>query len=171
MDDFDMSDFIKVEGTVEGVEGLMKALSEQALNIKKTTKGAVRAGAKVIGAAAKANANRISSQKGNKVSVRVRQRQGFVVASIFPAKGHAELRVIELGSKAGWRYARKGPFRFYAGRRLIVTHRIKHPGTAAKPWLRPAFDGSKDAATQAVGESLRKTIEEAKIAAEGNDNA
>jgi HK97 gp10 family phage protein len=161
---------IKVEGKIEGVEELLKAMEEQALNMKKTTKGAVRAGARVIGAAAKANANAISSQPGNKVSVRVRQREGFAVASIFPAKGHSELRVIELGSKEGWRWARKkGPFVFWAGNRLVVTRLIKHPGTVAKPWLRPAFDSAKDAATQAVAESLRETIEAAKVAAEGSD--
>lgn len=161
---------IKVEGKIEGIENLLKEMEKQAINVKKTTKGAVRAGGKVILKAARANANAISSQPGIKVSLRVRQRQGYVVASIFPAKGHAELRVIELGSGAGWRWAKnKGPFRFYAGNRLIVTRLINHPGTAAKPWLRPAFDSAKRAATDAVADSLRETVERAKIEAEGSD--
>lgn len=165
-----MSDFIKVKASIEGVDELVKELVAQGVNVKKSTKGAVRAGGKVIKRAAAANANAISSQPGNKVSLRVKQRVGFAVASIFPAKGHAELRPIELGTKPGWRWAkRKGPFTFYAGKRLIVTRLIKHSGTAAKAWLRPAFDAANDAATQAVADSLRDTIEKAKIAAEGND--
>lgn len=34
-----------------------------------------------------------------------------------------------------------------------------HPGTAAKPFIRPALDESKEAAAQAIGDALRTQLE------------
>lgn len=34
-----------------------------------------------------------------------------------------------------------------------------HPGTAARPFVRPALDESKEAATKAIGDALRKQLE------------
>ena len=156
---------------IEGGEQLQKDLRDLGLNTKKTLKGAVRAGTKVMAKAANANAAMISTRPGKKVSVRVRVRPGdWAVGSVFPAKGKAHLRLFEYGTKPGWRWARKkGPFRFYAGTKLIVTRVIHHPGMAKRPWLQPAVDASKDGAFEAFGEALKETIEKAKIAPEGND--
>ncbi len=160
---------VRIEAKVEGANKLIKALIESDGNVKKSVKGAVRAGAKVIAGAANTNANAISRKPGKKVSVRVRARRGFTVASVYPAKGHAELRLVEYGTPAGRRVAKKGKFVFYAGGRRIETRVINHPGTPARPWMRPAFDGNKDAAQRAVGESLRQAVEDARIAQEGTD--
>ncbi len=162
---------VRLGAIVEGGENLLKQLKAADGNVKKSVKGAVRAGTKVIGAAANANANAISHKPGKKVSVRVRMRHGFAVGSVFPAKGHAELRVIEYGTSVGRRWAKFGhKFKFYAGNRLVETASIQHPGTPARPWLRPAFDTSTGAATTAVGESLRQAVESARIAQEGQDS-
>lgn len=156
---------------IEGSEQLVQDLLTVGLNVKKSVVGAVRAGGRIIRNDAEGRAGSISSKPGKKVALRVRKRSGFVVGSIFPAKGHAELRLVEYGTPAGWRLAMKrGPFKFYAGNRLIVTRAIQHPGTAARPWLRPAFDNKSKEAAQKVGDVLKDAIEAARIEAEGSDD-
>ena len=59
---------------------------------------------------------------------------------------------------------------FYAGNKKIVTRIIQHPGTVARPWLRPAFDAKADEAAQVLGATLRDAIETARIEAEGTDD-
>ncbi len=160
----------KYTAEVDGAEQLVKDLLTVGLNVKKSVAGAVRAGGRIIRNQAEANAATLSSKPGKKVALRVRKRAGFVVGSIYPAKGHAELRLVEYGTPGGYRFARKGgPFKFYAGNRLIVTRVIDHPGTIARPWLRPAFDAQAQAAANKVGAVLKDAIEAARIEAEGSD--
>jgi hypothetical protein len=157
--------------TLEGGEELIKELLAVSDNARKSLKGINRAGTNVIKKEAKANARRITSRSGNPVKSAVRMRSGFVVGSILPAKGFAHLRFAEYGTKSGWRWARKkGPFRFYAGNKLIVTRLIKHPGTEKNQWLVPAIESAADAAIAAVGEALKGAIEKAKIVPEGRDD-
>lgn len=160
----------RIEARIENVDELMRDLKQLGINTKKTHKGAVRRGTNVIRAAAEQRAAVLSSRSGRKVRARVRTRQGYIVGSVFPGKGFAHLRLQEYGTKRGWRWARKkGPFKFYAGKKLIVTRLIRHPGTDKRPWLKPAFDASTGAALAAYGDALRAAIEEAKIEPEGND--
>lgn len=161
---------VKMTAEIEGADQLVKDLLSVGLNVKKSVVGAVRKGGRVIRNQAEANANAISQKPGKKVALRVRKRTDFVVGSIYPAKGHAELRLAEYGTPAGWRLATKrGPFKFYAGNRLIVTRAIQHPGTAARPWLRPAFDTKSSEAARVLGDTLKDAIEAARIESEGTD--
>jgi HK97 gp10 family phage protein len=156
---------------LENSEALLKDLRDVNANTKQTLKGAVRAGTKVIRNAAEARAAALSSRAGKKTRARVRTRSGFVVGAVFPGKGFGHLKLLEYGTKAGRRWAlKKGPFRFYAGNRLVVTRMIRHPGTAQQQWLAPAFEAAKNEAAQAVGEALRDAIEKAKITPEGSDS-
>lgn len=161
----------KFTAEVEGTEDLVKDLLTMGLNVQKSVVGAVRAGGRVIRNQAEANAASLSSKPGKKVALRVRKRTNYVVGSIYPAKGHAELRLVEYGTPPGYRFARKrGPFKFYAGNKLIVTRVIDHPGTIARPWLRPAFDAKATEAANKVGAVLKDAIEAARIEAEGTDD-
>lgn len=175
-----MGDFIRVQGTIEGVDKLIIELGKLGANVQKSIVGSVRAGARTIQQAAEANARSITAGHTGRrkhVALRVRMRKGvgangsYAVASVYPAKGFAELRPIETGTRSGWRWARrKGPFVFFAGNRQIVTRLIKHPGTAARPWLRPAFDSRKNDAVKAIGDALRDAVERARVVAEGSDD-
>lgn len=157
--------------TLEGGDDLLRDLNQMGSLTKKSLKGVTKAGADVIAAAANARAATITSRSGKHVRVRVRVRPGgYAVGAIFPAKGKAHLKLHEYGTKAGWRWARKnGPFKFYAGNRLVVTRLIKHPGMAKRPWLAPAFNAAKDEAAQAYGRALRKVIEDRQALPEGAD--
>lgn len=160
---------MRVETKISGIAETIQAIKDCDGNVKKSVKGAIRAGGKVIKAEAEARASSLSSKPGRKTSLRVRMRNGAAVGSLFPAKGHAELRLVEYGTKAGRRVAKKGKFVFYAGGRRIETKSIRHPGTVAKPWLRPAFDAKTKDAIDAVGEALIQAAEAARIAQEGAD--
>jgi HK97 gp10 family phage protein len=156
--------------TFEGGEELLKELQAAGLNTKKTMSGAVRKGGRVIADAANARAKAITSRAGKCVALRVRTRSGWAVASIYPAKGKRHLVFFETGTKPGWRWARKkGPFKFRAGNRLIVTRLIKHPGIRPNKWLQPAFNAVKNKATQVVGEAYRAAIEEHKVESGGSE--
>jgi HK97 gp10 family phage protein len=43
----------------------------------------------------------------------------------------------------------------------MVRFGVTHPGMAARPFLRPALDGQKGAAVEAVGDELQRSIEHA----------
>lgn len=161
-----MSERVAVK--IEGAEDLLKALRALGENVDKSVKGATRAGGKVILGRARANAKAISKRPGKAVQLRVRKRKGFAVASLTPAKGFGHLRLMEYGAQPHDIFG-DPLLRFYAGGELVEVPYVRHPGFAARPWLRPAVDAMKDEAIAAVGESLRQTLEEARIEAEGND--
>lgn len=166
-----MAGQVRFQAGIEGVDELVRDLNECGINTKKTHKGAIRAGTKVIRAAAEARAAAISSRPGRKTKLSVRSRKDYIVGNVFPNKGFAFLRPVEYGTKAGWRWARKkGPFKFMVGHRLIVTRLIHHPGTPAKKWLEPAFDASMEEAAETVGAALWDAIDKARTLPEGNDS-
>ena len=107
-------------------------------------------------------------QAGSPVQLRVRKRKGFAVASVTPAKGYGHLRLLEYGAQPHTINGK--PFlRFFSGGKLIEVRSVRHPGFAARPWLRPAVDSVANEAIARVGEALAETLEQAKIAAEGSD--
>jgi HK97 gp10 family phage protein len=155
-----MSETVSIK--IEGLAEMLQKLADLGVNVRKTTTAATRYGAQAIRDQAEANAASLSHKPGRKVALRVRFRKAgsYAVASIYPAKGHAELRLLEYGTGAGRRWSIKGkPFTFYAGSKRISVRAINHPGTPAKPWLRPAFDGKSDQAVAQYGELLQAVIE------------
>lgn len=162
---------VRMESSIEGLDKVLKAIKDCDGNVKKSVKGAIRAGGKVIRADAEQRAAALSKKPGRKTTLRVRMRKGVAVASIFPAKGHAELRLLEYGTGAGLRKVKDPmhPFKFMSGTHVIHAWIIHHPGTKAKPWLRPAVDAKANEAIEAAGDSLIAAAEQARIEAEGRD--
>jgi HK97 gp10 family phage protein len=158
------------EAKIEGTAELIKELKALGVNVRKTLRGTMRAGGKVIGEAAEANAPE-SSKRGKKISVAiVAATSDRVTAAVGPNKRHFNLRYFETGVPA---HAISGnPLLQFTNRGgdLVKTGRVSHPGMAARPFLRPAFDSQGDQAVKVVGESLRLAVEEARIAAEGEDD-
>jgi HK97 gp10 family phage protein len=158
-----MSESINITANIEGLEELLQKLSDLGVNVRKTTTAATRYGAQAIQEQANSNAQSVSSKPGKKVALRVRFRKSgqYAVASIYPAKGHAELRLVEYGTPAGRRWSIKGkPFTFFTpSGTKVSTRMINHPGTAARPWLRPAFDAAGGKAVDRYGELLQAVIE------------
>ena len=80
-----------------------------------------------------------------------------VSVDVGPDDDHWYYRFFETG--AGAHEITGSPLVFEGREDLVVTGRVDHPGMAAQPFLRPAFDGEKDRATDAVGDELRKAVE------------
>ncbi len=158
------ANYIKVKTKIVGGEELIAELKAVGLNVQGTTRKAVRAGAKVIQAQAEANAHEITRRGGKSIRIQVSSKaKGLVNAKIGPSKRRWYLRFAETGTAGGERTAKSGAFSFIGddGRRVIVKQ-IHHPGTAARPFLRPAFDATMRQAEQAVGEFFKQAIEEKK---------
>ena len=160
---------IRMESKILNLDPVLEEIRNCGGNVNKSVKGSIRLGLKVIRNEAEARANALSAKPGKKTKLKVRMRKGAAVGSLFPAKGHAELRLVEYGTKAGRRWAKKGKFVFYAGKRRIETKSIQHPGTVARSWLRSAFDAKATEAIDATGDALLAAAEEARIEAEGED--
>lgn len=76
------------------------------------------------------------------------QRGGAVVGSSSPLA-----HLLELGTGP---HVIPGPVRLPSG---AVVRNVQHPGAAARPFLRPALDESREAAAQAIGDALRQQLE------------
>lgn len=84
------------------------------------------------------------------------------------SKGKVQADVGMPDEKWYWRYLETGatgheitgtPIAFEGERGLVITGGVRHPGMAATPFLRPAFDSKQDAAKDTTGEVLRKAVE------------
>lgn len=84
-----------------------------------------------------------------------------VTVGIGPDDAHWYYRYLETGASA--HEIRGNPLLRFEGREgLVITGAVNHPGMAAKPFLRPAFDEKKNAAKDEVGAELKKVIERAR---------
>lgn len=154
-----MTDPIQVVSKIEGGEQLLKELAALGGNVRSTARAAVRAGAKVIQAAAESNAQGIGGGGGKHTAIKVSQRvKGTIEAMIGPSKRKWFFRYFETGTTA--HEITGAPLVFEGDEGLVITGGVSHPGMPANPWLRPAFDGQQDAAVKAVGDYLVQAIEE-----------
>jgi HK97 gp10 family phage protein len=160
----------RIDVKLEGAEELIEELRALGVNVKRSVRGAVRAGAKVIQEAAEANARGVTGSSGKHVRIKVSARsKEFVEAEIGATKKKFQLPFFETGVQP--HEITGSPLVFEGDKGLIVIGGVRHPGMPAQPWLRPALDVKRDAAVEAMGETLRAAIEEARIAAEGQDDA
>jgi len=153
-----MTDHIQIVSKVEGGEQLLRELAALGGNVRSSARAAVRAGARVIQEQAEGNAQGIGSGAGKHTAIKVSQKvRGTIEAMIGPSKRKWFYRYFETGVTA--HEITGAPLVFEGDEGLIITGGVHHPGMAARPWLRPAFDVKQEAATAAVGDSLREAIE------------
>lgn len=159
---------VKIEADVSGIAALASAAKERAVTLK-----AVKAGAKIVAAAAKANAPRRKGKGGGglKQSIGVKAVKGtrgktLALAVIGPRK--KVVRDIPRGKKT----VRSVPA-FYAhlvekgtaphsttkGAKRKKAGPGRHPGTKPKPFLAPAFETNKAAVAAAVEKELAAGVE------------
>jgi HK97 gp10 family phage protein len=157
-------DYIRTQSTIEGMDDLLVEMGQIDISVKGTLRKAVRAGATIIKNQAEANAKAVGSGKGKHARLLISARSKDILANIGPTKTKWWYRFLELGTAAGERVAGKGGAFVFEGRdgNMVVTSSIDHPGMAAKPWLRPAFDTKTTDATDAIGVELGRCIDERK---------
>lgn len=153
---------------MEGLDKLIKELETLGVNSKKALVGATRAGMKVIQAEAETNAQQILSRRGKATRIVTQSKKPtHATMQLGASKKRYYLRFHETGVQA---HEIKGPLVFEGERGLVVIGGVRHPGMPATPWLRPAFDTTREDAKEAFGAELKAMVEQARIAAEGKDD-
>lgn len=152
-----MSD-VKVKGLAELQAALDGLPAKVEANIMR---GALRAGANVIRAEAKAQVPRLHGALADSIRTSVSLRRGTVKAAVKAGgrrKGKASAfyaHMVESGTKAHVIKARPGSALNVHGSAVMS---VQHPGARAKPFLRPALDSRATAAVEAVREYIRTRL-------------
>ena len=148
-----MSDLVHVKGLDE-LQKLLDTLS--AKMEQNVMRGALRAGMKPIRDEAKAGAAKATGELAAGLRVSVRARAGKVTASLRAAGKHGYLaRWIEYGTAAHRIAAKKGGALFFNGSAVKF---VDHPGSKARPFLRPALDARAQDAVIAAGNYIKQRL-------------
>ena len=145
-----MADTINMR--IEGADELMRKLDRMGLNVNRLVEVAAVAGAEIIRNTARGYA------PGPEIEHSTMKRTATSASlDIGADKKKWYYNFFESGAGA---HAEQGSplLVFEGGDGTVYTKTVNHPGMAAKPFLRPAFDGEKDHAVDAVGDELRKPI-------------
>ena len=146
---------------VRGLSDLNKLLQELPVKIERNIlRGALRAGAKVIQAEAKAN---VPVKNGIlRESIRVTGRiRGRIVTASIKAGGKTKsgdawyARFVEFGTAAHLIQGKSGGWLSFGG---LFTKSVQHPGAKPSPFMRPALDAKSQDAILAVGNYIKKRL-------------
>lgn len=160
---------------IKGFAQLQRELDKLPAKIEtKIMRGALRSGASVMQKAAKAAAPVAKPNSENarlyggymgalRDSIRVTtSRKGSQLHAVVKAGGKnakgADVyyaHMVEFGTSAHKILPSKAKVLSFGG---VLTRRIDHPGAIAKPFMRPAMDGSLNATLVAVGSYIKKRL-------------
>lgn len=144
---------VKVKLT--GDQELKEKLRRMGQAVVQINREAAEAGAKVILAAALPNA---PGPHLEMETVKADEDQAEV--NIGPDKEHWYYQFIETGATSHEIGPKNRKALAFPGRDgEVVTKKLKHPGIAAEPFLRPAMQNNQDQATDAAGDTFRAEID------------
>ena len=142
---------------VKGLADLNKFLQQLPAKVEQSVlRGALRAGANVVMAEAKANVPVDSGQLRDGVKVSTNSRRGRVTAKVKATGKHAHIAPwLEYGTAAHKITAKKGKGLFFGG---LFVKGVQHPGARPKPFLRPALDGRAQDAVVAAAQYMKRRL-------------
>lgn len=147
---------VKIRGMAELDKALRELPNKMQRNI---VRSALRAGAKVIEAEAKAQVPVKSGRLRDSIRASVRLQRGVPVATIKAGgsgKGGAfYAHMVEFGTAAHFIKPKKAKSLFIAG---LLRDGVDHPGAKKTPFMRTALDTAAQAAILAFGEQVRKRL-------------
>jgi HK97 gp10 family phage protein len=139
--------------SLQGGEELERKLKRMGKDANRVLDDAAEAGGRVIRDAARAMA------PGPHIEMEVERRQHQAQVAIGPDKDHWYYRFRETGAGRHRITPDKAQaLRFESGGETQFAAGVDHPGMAADPFLRPAYDENKDRAERAVGDTIRKAV-------------
>lgn len=147
----------RVTAKVEGGEELLRRLEKMGLDVTQVLAAAAQAGAQVIadtanGLAPSPNVLIEGDTKGSS--------KNKVTLNVGPSEEKWYWRFLETGAVGhGISPRSKKALAFEVDGERVLAWAVQHPGMAAKPFLRPAFDKEKDNATKAVGENIKQVTQ------------
>jgi len=142
---------------VKGLADLNKFLQQLPAKVEQSVlRGALRAGANVVMAEAKANVPVDSGQLRDGLKVSTNSRRGRVTAKVKATGKHAFIAPwLEYGTAAHKITAKKGKGLFFGG---LFVKGVQHPGARPKPFLRPALDGRAQDAVVAAAQYMKRRL-------------
>ena len=142
---------------VKGLADLNKFLQQLPAKVEQSVlRGALRAGANVVMAEAKANVPVDSGQLRDGLKVSTSSRRGRVTAKVKATGKHAFIAPwLEYGTAAHKITAKKGKGLFFGG---LFVKGVQHPGSRPKPFLRPALDGRAQDAVVAAAQYMKRRL-------------
>ena len=145
------------EVRVKGLSELNAFLQELPSKVEKNVlRGALRAGARVVQAEAKANVPVDTGTLRAGLKVSTGGKGGMVMAKVKATGKHAFVAPwLEFGVGAHAITARKGGWLFFGG---AFAKSVDHPGIAPRPFMRPALDSRAQAAVVAAGEYMKQRL-------------
>ncbi len=145
------------EVRVKGLADLNKFLQQLPAKMEQNVmRGALRAGANVVMAEAKANVPVDSGQLRDGLKVSTSSRRGRVTAKVKATGKHAFIAPwLEYGTAAHKITAKKGKGLFFGG---LFVKGVQHPGSRPKPFMRPALDGRAQDAVVAAAQYMKRRL-------------
>jgi len=146
---------------VKGLADLNKFLQQLPAKVEQSVlRGALRAGANVVMAEAKAeleNAGSVDSgQLRDGLKVSTSSRRGRVTAKVKATGKHAHIAPwLEYGTAAHKITAKKGKGLFFGG---LFVKGVQHPGSRPKAFMRPALDGRAQDAVSAAARYMKQRL-------------
>lgn len=137
--------------TIKGGDELLKALKRQEKNVGDVLETAVQAGAQLVADMASSYAPEPTVQIDT-----AKKSRKYVVVDVGPPDDKWYWKFMETGAQP---HEIAGPLAIEFDGVLHTVGGADHPGMPAQPFLRPAFDGQKGKAVDAMGKKLRKAVE------------
>lgn len=144
--------------TVTGTEQLITQLRRRGLNVQMALEQILLAAAEPIGQAAADNARGISQRTADAITKEtIARRSGRVEVHVGPDRKKAwYAHIIEFGAGAHTIRPRKAKaLRFTNG---ALRRYARHPGSPARPFMRPAFDNRREQAKAVAAAEIRKRL-------------
>ena len=147
--------------TVTGGDEIVRKLRALGVNMERAQEVVLRAGAEVVRQAAADNVRSASSSVASDITVqRVGDEGGAMVVGVAPTRKTWYAVFLERGTRPHTVKARSGKaLRFIGPSGDVYRRSIQHPGTKARPFMRPAADENHERIVNAVGDKARTILE------------
>lgn len=143
---------------LEGMDTIIRELKKRGMSVTNALTAITLAGAEVIKDAAIEGASGISSDIADSIEVEILTQKGQrVTVGVAPDKNKAWYAgFVEFGTQPHVIIRKDAKaLRFASGE---FVNNVSHPGTAAQPFMRPAFDEHSDKAKSAMGNETKKVL-------------
>lgn len=140
---------------VEGLEQVIGEIARRKMNVRRTTRQILAPGADIIRDEIK---QRGTGRFRTQVTRTIRVNTGSLMAYalIGPVRKHAHIaNFLEFGTRPHIIRAQPGKMLHFGGR---TVKSVAHPGARAKPFLRPAFNASRDRAVAAIADAVKSVL-------------
>ena len=154
------------ETNVKGLSELDAFLSQLPAKLEKNImRGAMRAAAVPVQDQAKQNVSVVSGLMRDGIKIKTGSKNGVVKAKVVVTGKHGYIaRWVEYGTAAHYIKPKAAKSLFFAG---IFAEGIDHPGSSAKPFMRPALQAQAQDAVVAAAEYIKKRLTKAGIEGAG----